>query len=438
MFFYPTPDQIVKLIRKHIPGSVRTVLEPAVGEGALLDALGSLKEKVLLTLVEVDKKRIELIRTAFQSAHIVNDDFLHWSTYQSDLKFDLIITNPPFSARKDHLVSFEGKRRPIEFAFIMRCLQMLSDKGTLIAIVPGSLMNSDNCEEFRALLLNKGNLKYVYQLPARSFSQTEGSFFLLVFKNSGTTHSVRLRHAELGKVSELNIPENVLMASKYRFDFLHYQGRNIFEQLYSNLPPLAWAELGNISRIKRGSFRSNYKDDHLIHTTSFSKDLVIGNLRKELLNDPNFYSVAVQRVSRNACFSFSLIENSLVNSCTDCVIVFSFSSMSPLRALFFLRGLFANDCGSRFLMKGTGAKFLSVNQLSSIRYFDLSGLYPEIFEIYSLAFYEGNLQKLRVLEQKVFFKLAWGKDVLLLTGREREKNKLVDQAMNNFLKNASH
>lgn len=77
MKFHPTPSFIVEIIRKHVPKTARTVLEPAVGEGALLSTFE--KRNYQYTLIDIDKSRLDALSTRLKSHSLIHADFIAWS-----------------------------------------------------------------------------------------------------------------------------------------------------------------------------------------------------------------------------------------------------------------------------------------------------------------------------------------------------------------------
>ena len=179
MNFHPTPPHIVEIIRRHIPKrKITNILEPAAGEGALLGALRKpLCNSCELVLLDIDNFKCELLRNISKQAHVINNDFLQHDF--KDSKFDLIITNPPFSGRSEDWIDTSLGKAPLEGAFILKCLSLLSENGTLIAIVPDSLVNSIRHRKFREIFF-EFNLKYCYQLPEKTFPRTEGRLMTMV------------------------------------------------------------------------------------------------------------------------------------------------------------------------------------------------------------------------------------------------------------------
>jgi SAM-dependent methyltransferase len=121
-------DKLVALID---PSEIRpdvTVLEPSVGQGALIEALFSRFctpdfTETQLTLVDNDEEACKAVRQKWPLARVMCQDFL-----ESGLRvlgsFDLILMNPPFT-------------RGTDVRHVQHALRLLKPGGRLLAICSG-------------------------------------------------------------------------------------------------------------------------------------------------------------------------------------------------------------------------------------------------------------------------------------------------------------
>lgn len=107
--FYVTPDWAVEAIVKELP-YFETVLEPAAGDGAIMKVLAREYNATLVQpAVPLIARRLQGMEIDEERAALCNKDGL--SVQQGDFlkfpwaagRFDLIITNPPFSLAMDFL-----------------------------------------------------------------------------------------------------------------------------------------------------------------------------------------------------------------------------------------------------------------------------------------------------------------------------------------------
>lgn len=420
MHYHKTPPQVVRIIKKHVPSSAQRILEPAVGEGALLEALRDVHFKKEITLVDIDPRRLESINAIHPKLSLVNSDFIAWSKTQNSKSYDLIITNPPFSARSENWVAYENIRLPIEMAFFRACLNLLQDNGTLIAIVPDTLINSARFKLEREWYFTQGSFTHVYQLPERSFENIEASFYLLVFKRR--TRQAKTKLINVAKNTTLALPHHKIVHNDHRLDFSFYQGA---EHLISITPDQSIC-LSEFCKIHRGPIRDNYKTGMPHHSTSFKNwkwQCFIPNA------DLKDLCIAVKRVSRNAHLSFGLFPVAEIPKSTDCIVFITPPQDMIFQVLFFLRCILSNEYGGAFLLKGSGAKFIQIQTLQRLPFFDLSERHPELFLEYVESYNSFEVDKLLSIERQIYSKIKWGGKVSLLdTHSKKEKPLTISRA----------
>ena len=410
MHYHKTPPQVVRIIKKHVPSNAQRILEPAVGEGALLEALRDVHFKKEITLVDIDPRRLESISAIYPELSLVNSDFIAWSKIQDSKSYDLIITNPPFSARSENWVAYENIRIPIEMAFFRACLNLLRDNGTLIAIVPDTLINSARFKFEREWYFTQGAFTHVYQLPERSFDNIEASFYLLVFKRRPKQTKTKL--INVAENATMILPRHKIVSNDHRLDFSFYQGA----ELLSSIIPEQSFFLSEFCKIYRGPIRDNYKVGMPHHSTSFKNwkwQCFIPN------TDLKGLCIAVKRVSRNAHLSFGLFPITEISKSTDCIVFIIPPQDMIFQVLFFLRCMLSNEHGGAFLLKGSGAKFIQIQSLLKLPFFDLSEKHPELFLEYVESYNSFEAEGFLSIERKIYSKTNWGNKVSILNTRSK-------------------
>lgn len=404
---------MVKLLKRHVPKTAKKILDPAVGEGALLDALYSSQLNESLTLVDIDSKRLDAIRAMHSGLSLISADFISWSSENHDHKYDLIITNPPFSARSENWISHESKKLPIELVFFRKCVSLLQKGGTLLAIVPDTLVNSSRLEDERKQFASEGAFVYAYQLPARSFFNIEGAFYLLVFKKSIKQSYVTLRNTNGS--ADLKIAAKDFARLGHRLDHSFYQSTFLLESLISSSAP----SLLKICKIGRGPIRNNYKDKSYVHSDSFEN----GAWRSYRNSPSEALCIGVKRVSRDAHLSFGLFPISAISNSTDCIIFIQPHTADVLNVLFYLKTIFSNDSGKPILLKGAGAKFIQVDALNKLPYFNLAEKYPSEFMAYKESYERFDFSACTKIEAAVYTSMIWGSKVSTIhTIRSQSQN----------------
>lgn len=129
--FFPTPDNVVDLMMdvthaSHLPKNA-VVLEPSAGTGAIIKGLLRTEffedEKPTIHACEC----LDINRSALQSipgVELVAEDFMD---YKTDIKYDAIFMNPPFSV--------EG-HSDCYIDHVLKAWSMLNHAGTIAFIVP--------------------------------------------------------------------------------------------------------------------------------------------------------------------------------------------------------------------------------------------------------------------------------------------------------------
>jgi protein-L-isoaspartate O-methyltransferase len=122
--FYPTPQEIVDYVLECANISHgASVLEPSAGSGRFVNAIRALNRDLKITAVELEKIRATALSEAGCCDVVMHGDFMKMEF--AEKKFDYVIMNPPFR---------DGQA----VAHVKRATELLTDSGTLFAVVPTS------------------------------------------------------------------------------------------------------------------------------------------------------------------------------------------------------------------------------------------------------------------------------------------------------------
>ena len=99
--FWPTPEPVIeKMLNRISWKDVHTVLEPSAGRGDIADAMRNLPRKELhIDVCECDRSLQNILRS--KKYPLCCEDFL---SFKPDLKYDVIVMNPPFDNGEKHLL----------------------------------------------------------------------------------------------------------------------------------------------------------------------------------------------------------------------------------------------------------------------------------------------------------------------------------------------
>jgi type I restriction enzyme M protein len=187
-----TPDDVVAAIVDFIPsGQKLKVLDPACGSGTfLIEYLKKLNSKQASEVFGIDKSPRMLLLADLNLGHFTKVKFTKQlsdslKTTQSDEKYDVILTNPPFGVSLDardydfnsYLSCKDSKgyllkKQNSEILFIERCLQQLKPGGTLGIVIPKSIATNNTLQVARAALIEYGYIYAIMSLPPETFAST--------------------------------------------------------------------------------------------------------------------------------------------------------------------------------------------------------------------------------------------------------------------------
>jgi len=124
---YETPPVVAAGIARLARYSEKRILEPSAGRGSIVRELAR-RHKAEVTAIELKPNRVNDGRVLAPDANWICGDFLNGGILPPDSKFDLIVTNPPFSWGIE---------------FIERSLALLKDeRSRLLFLLPGDYFAS--------------------------------------------------------------------------------------------------------------------------------------------------------------------------------------------------------------------------------------------------------------------------------------------------------
>ncbi len=312
----------------------------------------------------------------------INADFLTWSQGTSSV-FDCIVMNPPFAAGKSHLRQVRlphqlcglarGDRfMPLEAAFVCRAIQLLRESGRLLAVLPCSIVMSQSTQWLRDLLLEIGAVRFVHELPPRSFPNVESRMYLFVFDKGVRQRKIILFNHDLAAPERLDLwlrDESRIE----RLDFGYHRAAERLESLIRH-ERFGWRALGDMVVILRGDINSPLGPTCAVHTSDYSNGFWRRSNRHKSSTFRNWEhtirrgDLLVKRVGRNCHRSFGRALSLQGMPCSDCVfMVRPRDSGISTRLLFSLQVLFELEWSKPLLERGTGASYISHESLLKIR-----------------------------------------------------------------------
>jgi len=206
--FY-TPQTVSSILAKIVTDDksyLKSVYDPTCGSGSLLLRVAKeVKEVGHFYGQELNRTTYNLARmnmilhdVNYKQFDIKQDDTLEHPQH-TDMQFEAIVANPPFSAHwsanqlfmSDDRFSQYGKLAPktkADFAFVQHMIHHLADNGTMAVVLPHGVLFRGAAEgHIRQYLIEDRNyLDAVIGLPANIFYGTSIPTCILVFKKCRT------------------------------------------------------------------------------------------------------------------------------------------------------------------------------------------------------------------------------------------------------------
>ena len=192
---YFTPPSCVnnniKLLQPYLKSTI-TVLEPSCGSCEYITALHKLFPHLIITGIEYNE-------TIYQSILQLNNDKINiknidYLKYETDVKYDLIIGNPPyFVMKKDNVdksyhTYFEG-RPNIFILFIIKSIKMLNDNGILSFILPKNFLNCLYYDKTRKYIGKHFQILNIIECNNDKYIETQQDTIILIIQKTRTCNN---------------------------------------------------------------------------------------------------------------------------------------------------------------------------------------------------------------------------------------------------------
>ena len=336
--YYTPPnlaDRLVKFVGKR---QVSNVIDFCVGDGNLLKAAARQMKDIKLYGTDISNEALEKLSTDSLELSLAycdfrNDDSVASVKFLNNIRFDLILLNPPFTCKGSVVehIDFEGQQFKVSTAmlFLMRALCFLSDKGGLYAIMPISIIYSEKDKKAWEYL-KKYYHGCVLEEPSRVYFSKKCS------------------------------PNIVLIyVGKYPNKGIDYNGLSNFSHLA-------------VSSVTRGQIRMNdvafskkQTAIHLIHTTNIQQGKLV-NLKKVVISHGAIsgFGVVIPRVCNPNKNKIAILDGSRRYVLSDCVMFLKTETMED--AVETRNYILANWDMFKMIYKGTGAQYTTLNRVKTL------------------------------------------------------------------------
>ena len=175
-----TPDNISKQMSSFIKNG--SLLDPCVGTGNLLKYI-NIENHHTIDVYDIDKPLLDSIK---ETKNLIkhHKDFLQTDI---DMKFDNIILNPPYIRFQNLSVECRDymKRKwnilntgniDIYFAFILKCLEVLTDDGVMVSITPNSFLYNKSAYKLRKFILENNYIQEIIDFKSKKVFPTISTY----------------------------------------------------------------------------------------------------------------------------------------------------------------------------------------------------------------------------------------------------------------------
>ena len=374
-FFTPQKYSRVMIDSLEI-NSPRTIIDLAIGGGALLSEAVKRWESSIYYGNDIDKRCSRNIHD--NHTHIkkcFTSDVFKEKSISSIIKeigkVDLCLGNPPFHLIKQNkdikniLIKYELDKQynsdniPAEVIFILQCLEILCDNGTLALILPDGFFVNSHLKYFREFLIENYHIQKVVDLPNNIFEKTDAKTHILILKKA------KFFNCNITLIKNNN---NSIQITKEeavnRMDFDFYNIANQYKK-YKTISSLNV----QFSRGKSKYLIDGIKSHHILHTTNFSKGKIFSNnlittnklaKYKNQIAQPG--DIIFARVGSNCLGKVGLVKKGYFVA-TDCIFVIRIKD-TKLRK--FIYDSLISDEGKKWIQansKGVAAKHITLEDI---------------------------------------------------------------------------
>lgn len=217
---YYTPELLIKFIwsiisRLGFKGG--KVLEPAAGIGAFLDNMPkSLYLDSTIDLVETDLLTCEILVAKYQDLNINRIGFE--SINYGDRKYDLIISNPPYSSQILEDIYYKDlSHLAVHHFFVAKSARLLKEKGIIAMVLPQFFLDNVKDHARNIIAASGVNLLAAYRLPDNLFAGAKITVDIVFLQKSDTkVEWEETANINIGKYNKpmneyfINNPDNIL------------------------------------------------------------------------------------------------------------------------------------------------------------------------------------------------------------------------------------
>lgn len=220
---YYTPLPLAEMMVKLLSGNkqIKNVLEPSCGDGVFLDAMNNtdiIDQFDTITAIEIEDDEAIKVQNRYESKknlRVINQDFFDYYEEYSNEKFDLILGNPPYiryqyleeeqrALLSDILTSQGMKANKLINAwvgFMVACVNMLSNQGKIVFVIPAEILQVVYAEDLRLFLSDNLSKISIITFEELVFSDIEQEVVVFIGEKGEEEKGIRI--IELNNLDDL-------------------------------------------------------------------------------------------------------------------------------------------------------------------------------------------------------------------------------------------
>ena len=268
--YFTPPNTIYKNIhniRSHFK-NIKNILEPSCGSCEYIKALNRIYPSISITGIEYNDTIYDSIKhLSNEQINIIKADYL---SYSSEIKYDLIIGNPPYFVIKKKDVDkkyddyYDG-RPNIFILFILKSLNLLAENGILSFVLPKNFMNCLYYDKTRKHITQHFNILSILECDDKYLETQQETIILILQKNINNTNENFIKN--INDYTIFGTPKSILkMNELYKNSTsLHALGFKV------NVGNVVWNQCKDILTNNKQKTRLIYSSDIVNNKLSIKK-----------------------------------------------------------------------------------------------------------------------------------------------------------------------
>lgn len=249
-----TPEKLVIKLLEELDTDLKNklILEPSCGEGAFVEKIYANNE---IYAIDKDPSKTEYIKQKHNTVHVITSDFLKYAT---DLRFDLVIGNPPFNLATplNYIDTTEG--------FISHAIDLVKEEGNIVLILPNTVLRNKKYQNIRKRILEETKIEKIIDTRGNDFLGADIETIAIFLKKQKVEKQI-YTYISQGK-------RNVILLNRNERDTIKINNDNISNDL---IKMIGNKKLNDFFEIYRGSSENenSLKGKHI----NFYNDTLISN-----------------------------------------------------------------------------------------------------------------------------------------------------------------